>query len=161
MELPPMAKMGLVPADGYGPDSASYRPLAEVKNYEMDLRLPSAEKFDVWWVPKQGRPVRMLAGISISERKRVEFKPEEHLGVVKVMGDGLPAPKVVALVTPEGYGPDSASFHPVQSCAKYGEAMVVPAGDYDLWMKPAEDGVVAETLEKKLKVPAGKVTTIE
>ena len=56
MELPPMAKMGLVPADGYGPDSASYRPLAEVKNYDMDLRLPSAEKFDIWWVPKQGRP---------------------------------------------------------------------------------------------------------
>jgi hypothetical protein len=160
-ELPPMLKMGLVPAEGYGPDSASYRPLAEVKSYDMDLRLPSAEKYDIWWVPKQGRPVRMLSGISIADRKRVEIKPEEHLGIVKVMGDGLPAPKVVGLVTPEGYGPDSASFRPVQSCAKFGETMVVPAGDYDLWMKSAEDGAVAETLEKKLKVPAGKVTTIE
>jgi Mg-chelatase subunit ChlD len=161
-ELPAMARMGLVAAEGYGPDSTAYRPLAEVKGYDMDLRLPSAEKFDVWWIPAQGRPVRMIAGMSIADRKRVEVKPEEHLGIVQVKGDGLPAPKVVALVEPEGYGPDTAgAFRPVQTCTKYGELMVVPAGKYDLWLKADDGGAVAEVLEKKLEVPAGKVTVIE
>ena len=96
----------------------------------------------------------------VKERKRVEVKAEEHLGLVQLGGDGLPAPKSIALTPVGGCGIGHALFQPVQVASKYGVPMAVPAGKYDLWMQPAEGGI-AEKLEEKLEVKAGELTTIE
>jgi hypothetical protein len=159
LPLPPMKKMAVTKSNEYGPGSSYYEPIAEVTKYEQEMRLPSAEKHAVWWQPEEGISVLMIKDFSIKEREMVEKRPEEYLGLVRLAGKGLPKPKLIAL-TKDNYGPDGSYFRPTQTCTAYGKDMVVPAGVYNLWLKSAGGGI-AEKLEEKLEVKAGKVTQVE
>jgi hypothetical protein len=158
MELPALKRIGMVKNGGAGPQG-NYYPIAEIKQYGQVLRLPSTEKFDFWWEGQEGIAVRMISGLAIEERKLVDVKPEEHLGVLVITGTDLPQPKVVGVVVVGGSGPDG-NFYPIQTSTKWGVPMVVPAGTYDIWLKDAEGGI-AELIESKFEVAAGKITTIE
>ena len=157
--LPPMKSIVLSAKGGFPPGHGSHAAVATITKYGQDLRLPSEAAFDVWWVPAEGLPVKMLNGFSLKERKRVDVKPEAHLGLVQLNGEGLPKPKLVGLVEVGGFGLGHGSCQPVQLAKTFGVPMVVPKGSYDLWMLPA-DGA-GEKLEEKLEVKAGELTTIE
>ena len=47
----------------------------------------------------------------------------------------------------------------MQYCTKYGQQMIVPAGKYDLWMKPG--GGKSQKLEEKLEVGPGKLVKVD
>jgi predicted Ser/Thr protein kinase len=124
------------------------RPFRAETRYGQVLRLPSEGKYDIWWQPASGRAVRMVADFSIKDRKLVEIHPEGYLGLVRLHGKGLPEPKFV-VVTPQGDG------YPIQVARRYGTDLIVPAGRYDLWIKPAQ-GASQELIERGIEVKPGK-----
>jgi hypothetical protein len=125
------------------------RPFREEIRYGQVLRLPSEGKYDIWWQPASGRAVRMVPDFSIKDRKLVEVHPEGYLGLVRLRGKGLPEPNFVVL-TPVGDG------YPIQVSRRYGTDLIVPAGRYDLWIKPAQ-GASQELIERGIEVKPGKV----
>jgi hypothetical protein len=117
--------------------------------YGDEIRLPSpTDKYEILWVPKSGEPVAMLKDFTLAERRVIEIKPEEHLGMIKVNGRG--APKDGILVYQRGLG----SILRLQECKKYGEIMVVPAETVNV-------SVDGEDIEQGLEVEAGKLHELE
>ena len=160
IELPPVESIYVARA---GLDRMALRAdhIARIEKYGQDLRIPPSvkvDRFDVWWVPEQGRAVCMKKGLAIDETK-VIIKPEEHLGLVRVSGKGLPAASVV-LLTPVGTASFATRATAIQTVPGFEKAMVVPPGDYDLWIEPA-DGGRSERVAEGLKVEPGKVTVVE
>ena len=69
IELPPVESIYLARA---GIDRMALRAdhIARIENYGHDLRIPPSvkvDRFDVWWVPEQGRAVCMKKGLAIGE----------------------------------------------------------------------------------------------
>ena len=125
----------------------------EVSQYGEEIRVPSADDFDLWWESTEGKAIRIVKNFSIKNRGIVELHIEPYLGFVRVLGKKARPPKWVVL-TPVGKG------NPVQVATKYGVDMIVPAGTYELWIKPA-GGPVQEQLESRLEVKAGQTLEIE
>ena len=161
VKLPPLKGIAVVEAGDFGPNVPSnYDPVVVGSGYQQEMPLPSAAEFDVLWIPESGKHVRMVAGLSIADRRVVEIRPEEHLGLFRIGGAGLPKPKLVALTKVGDFGPNTPSnFDPVQVATEYGVDMVVPAGKYDLWLQAADGNV--EKLEEELDVPAGKALVLD
>jgi hypothetical protein len=135
--------------------------IARIDKYGQSLRIPPSvkvEKFDVWWVPEKGRAVRMKKDLVLEEASAI-IKPEAELGLVRVSGKSLPAASVV-LLTPVGTASFATRAQAIQSASGFGKDMVVPPGDYDLWIEPA-DGGRSERVAEGLKVEAGKATVVE
>lgn len=117
--------------------------------YGDEIRIPSATtKYDIRWVPKSGLPVSMLKELTLAERKVIEIKPEEYLGMIKVNGKGTP--KEGIMVYQRGLG----SIHRLQECKKYGEVMIVPAEKVNVRV----DG---EDIEQDFQVEAGTLHELE
>lgn len=114
-----------------------------------EIRIPSpTTKYEILWVPKSGIPVPMLKDFTLAERKVVEIKPEEHLGMIKVNGKGTP--KTGIRVYKRGLG----SIIILQESKKFGEIMVVPAETVIV-------SVDGNEIEQGLKVEAGKLHELE
>jgi hypothetical protein len=110
IKLPPMKTITVIAANGFGPEVASNdSPVVESKKYGEEIRLPSAREYDVLWVPEHGRSVYLLSHYAIKERKPIEIKPEDYLGLVRVGGSGLPKPRIVAVTGVGAFGPDVLS----------------------------------------------------
>jgi Mg-chelatase subunit ChlD len=160
IELPALESLYLA---GSGVDRMALRAdhVARIDQYGKSLRIPPSvkvEKFDLWWVPQQGRAVRISKDLAVDETTLI-IKPEEHLGLVRVTGKGLPAASVI-LLTPVGTANFATRAAATQTSAGYGKDMVVPPGDYDLWIEPS-DGGKSERVAERLKVEAGKATVVE
>jgi hypothetical protein len=153
--LPALAKLCLTKGNGIPPGENFYTAIAEYPDYG-EIRLPSADKYDVWFVPKEGMPVRMLKEFSIKERVVVDVKPEEHLGIVQVTSDK--SPELMAVSEVNSSGPGENFEHRVQHTKKLGERMLVPAGKYDVWIVVSQKAI---KVESELNVPAGKITKVE
>jgi hypothetical protein len=73
----------------------------------------------------------------------------------------LPKPRAIAFTDPDKKGIDNALFQRRgQVATAYGERFVVPAGEWDLWIRPA-DGSKAFRLEQKATIKPGVLTEIE
>ena len=117
--------------------------------YGEEIRIPSGStKYEIRWVPKTGEPVVMLKDFTLAERKIVEIKPEEHLGMIKVTGPGKP--KKGISVYQRGLG----SILVLQKSNKFGEIMVVPAQKVNV-------SVDDEDIEQDLKVEPGTLHELE
>jgi len=117
--------------------------------YGEEIRIPSGtKKYEIRWVPKSGEPVVMLKDFTLSERKVVEIKPEEHLGMIKVNGEGKPKKEIK--VYQRGLG----SILVLQKSNKFGEIMVVPAEKVNV-------SVDDEDIEEDLEVEAGTLHELE
>lgn len=135
IEFPPYAEIRVI-TRGLG----SIAVVAKGK-YGEEIRLPSGtDKYEIQWVPKAGHPVAMLKDFTLVERKVIEVKPEEYLGMVKVSGKGTP--KTGIRVYQRGLG----SIIVLQECKKYGEVMVVPAVKVNV---DVDDNVMEEGLVVK------------
>ncbi len=160
IELPALESIYLA---GAGVDRMALRAdhVARIDKYGQTLRIPPSvkvEKFDLWWVPQQGRAVRMTRDLTVDETTLI-VKPEEHLGLVRVTGKGLPAASVV-LLTPVGTASFATRAAATQTSPGFGKDMVVAPGDYDLWIEPV-DGGKSERVAERIKVEAGKATVVE
>ncbi len=117
--------------------------------YGEEIRIPSSStKYEIRWVPQSGQAVAILKDFTLAERKVVEIKPEEHLGMIQVNGKGTP--KKGILVYQRGLG----SIIGLQQCKKFGEIMVVPAEKVIV-------SVDDEDIEQDLEVEAGTLHELE
>jgi Ca-activated chloride channel family protein len=160
IQLPAVDAIYLTPA-GTGSFALRVDHIARTGKYGQSLRIaPSvkAERFDVWWVPAQGRAVRMIKDLTVDEPS-VAIKPDEHLGLVRVTAANLPAASAVFLA-PVGTADFALRADSAQSARGYGQDMAVAPGQYDVWIEPAAGGK-AERIAEKVQVTAGQVTVIE
>ena len=83
--------------------------VAECTQFGQKMRIPPVmkdETFDLWWVPKDqsSMPVRMVENLAVSlDQDEVVVKTEDHLGLLRLVGNNLPATKQVFLASPQ-YG---------------------------------------------------------
>jgi hypothetical protein len=171
IDLPAMKKIAVTLAKNarnewestrFGPGGSYYTEFKEVGRYDELVRIPSAEKYSIWWQPAEGMPVLMVKDLSIKERKTLTIKPEDHLGIIRITGSG---PIKMLAVTPAGKGSDPSRWGPggsyysaYQMCEAYGKDMVVAAGTYDVWLVP--NAGKPSLLEANLEVKPGKVSEI-
>jgi hypothetical protein len=169
IKIAPLKEVAFVFAGSTQPVSAS-EVLASRDKYNQVVRLPADGHYDVYWVPQEGRALRMIGNLTLDQANSVEIRPEEHLGFVRVTGKDLPPGKEVIAV-PAGTTQPILASEIVQHSPGYGENLLLPAGVYDLWLVPAAEGKMperpedrlkkAERLEEKLEVKPGKVKVIE
>jgi hypothetical protein len=151
IEMPEMGEIYIVPA-GTPLAVVSTAKIAVLTKYGEELRIPSStQKYDVIFTPKGGTPVQMIKEYNLPQRRVVDIRPEDYLGLIKVEGTGAvkdiyaaptDAPKAVA------------SSYAIQRVKKYGEIMVVPKGEYNVFV----DG---NLLEEGLTVEAGKLQELQ
>jgi hypothetical protein len=135
--------------------------VARISQYAQSIRIPPTvkiEKFDLWWVPEQGRAIKMAKDLTVGE-ETIAIKPENYLGLVRLTGKNLPAASVI-LVTPVGTQNFATRAQAVQSTTGFGKDMVVVPGQYDVWIEPA-DGGKSEKVAETIEVTAGKVTVVD
>jgi hypothetical protein len=151
IELAPMKEIVLAEA-GAAKNVLNAYARAKVTKYGEEIRIPSpTAKYDIWWVPNDGHPIVMVKDFTLPERKVVEIKPEEYLGLIQVKGSGM-AKQIVAV--PPGTAGNVLGAYTVQAAKKYGDIMVVPKGKYDIW-------VDTNVIEEGLAVEAGKLHALE
>lgn len=136
--------------------------VARIGKYAQSLRIPPSVKldhFDLWWVPEQGgRAIKMVKELALEEAM-VSLKPEEYVGLLRLTGKNLPTASVI-LVTPVGTQSFATRAEAVQSTSSYGKDLVVPPGQYDIWIEPS-DGGKSEKVAEKVDITAGNATVID
>jgi von Willebrand factor type A domain-containing protein len=145
-EFPDLGEIQIV---SYGLGTVS---TAGTGGYEEEIRVPSATvKYDVMWAPKDPEMSRvpMLRAQVFPERKLVEIKPEDYLGMVRVNGEGQPKVGIV-VSRPSNLG----SVERATQCKKFGQVMVVPAGKWNIYIDD-------NTIEEGFEVEAGKLHELE
>src|SRR5262249_49082068 len=101
IQLPPVGVIYLTETNSNRYHAAAYHAVAKSTQYGQKMRIPPTNteaKFDVWWVPKDQNTmsVKMVANLEVPPgQPEVVVKPEEHLGLVRLNGKGLPATKQV------------------------------------------------------------------
>lgn len=151
IELPEMGEIFLVKARSSLAIIGTYK-IVGINKYGEELRVPSSsQKYDIIFVPKGGQPIKLVKEFSLPERRVVEMHVEEHAGLVKVDGKGTP--KNLFLV-PAGSARAIAGTYAVQRAKNFGDIMILPVGEYDVYL----DG---DLIEEKLKVEAGKLYELQ
>jgi Mg-chelatase subunit ChlD len=132
----------------------------EITAYGQEISLSAAEKYDLLWMPEHGKPVPLSVNMSIAEGSVTRIQPEDHLGMVFVRGEDLPAPKSISVLR-EGTARNTVHVYRqfVQTADTFGINMLVPAGKYDLLLTPREGK--RQVLAEGFDVQAGKITLIE
>lgn len=121
--------------------------------------LPGAGPFDVYLVPEFTYAVRLKEKWAPKPGAN-ELKPADELGVVRVRPDGLPRAEMILLTKPDDPGPgDPKKHNPVQGTRYYDRDLPAKPGTYTVWVVPA-NGARARKVAEKVKVQAGKVTTV-
>jgi hypothetical protein len=146
----PMASIGLFNA-------------GEANRYDEPIRIPpdvKTEKFDVVWLPKDGRRVILVRDLAFDqEHPSHEIKPNEHIGLVRLGGKELPKAKAIYLAE-AGANNMTVPLSAVQKAEKYGENMAAPPGTYDVYIDVADEKRL-ELVAEKLEVKAGTVTEVD
>jgi len=149
--MPEMKEIVLIEAEG--PVKAAILFKKDViEKYGEEIRVPSSTaKYDVVWYPKQegGEAIRIMKGVQLAERKVVEVKIEDLVGFIKVNGEGTPKSIHAGAVG----DPGDLSFS-TQRATKFGEVMVVPVGNYDVFVN-------GDVIEEGLQVEPGKLYELE
>jgi len=165
IEMPAMKTLAVLPAGaGDNPNvTIGLTAVAQAEKYGQEIRIPpdaKDERFDIYWVPEQGRRVPLHKNVSFDvERSVIEVSPEKCLGLVRVAGKGLPKAEKIYLAEADANRQLVRLFR-IQESSKYGETMVVPPGAYDLYVDVAGEKRL-ELIAQKIEVEAGKVTEVE
>jgi Ca-activated chloride channel family protein len=146
IELPDMEEIYIVKTGAPLAVVSTYK-IAGVKKYGEELRIASSEKYDIIFAPKSGKHVRIIEGFSLPERRVVEIRPEEYLGMVKVEA---PAGAKDVFVAPTDAPRAVASTYAIQRAEKPRDTMIVPKGEYNIFI----DG---DLIEEKFTVEPGKL----
>ena len=149
VEMPPMAEIVLVEADGPIKEARLYKK-GSITKYGEEIRVPSSTvKYDIVWYPKEGEAILIVEDLSLPERKVVELRVEDHVGFIKVNGKGTPE-----MIHAAAKGdPGDLSFS-TQRAKKFGDVMVVPVGTYKVYVN-------RNLIEEDLKVEPGKLQELE
>src|SRR5262245_6178883 len=152
--LPPVKAVVITQAGAPGPGATKHQPRASVAELKDEAKLSAEGPFDVWFVPKDGKPVKALANFKANEGT-TEVKLNDHLGVIRFDGDDQP--RGTLLVTAyDDPGPELKGHVVVQTAGDTRRVeMAVPPGDYAVWVVP-DSGARARKVVDKVRVHAGK-----
>jgi hypothetical protein len=155
VEMPEMVAIELWNEGEFGSPSQVVKPVGSITKYDEYLTFPSGtKKYDVVWKGKTGKGFRMLPDYTIPERKVVKLRPEDVLGFIQVEGRGK-----IKGISIYPAGGDTKFSSAMQKGEKFGDVIVVPAGDLDVYVEDA-DGKLS-LLEEGLKVEPGKLYKLQ
>jgi hypothetical protein len=141
-----------------GPGDPKHSAIASVATLKDEAKLPGDGPYDVWFVPKDGKPVKALANWKPKDGAN-DVKLNDHLGVINFRGEGQPRGTLV--VTPyDDEGPESKKHTVVQTASDTRAEMAVPPGDYAVWVVP-QSGARARKVVDKIRVLAGKTASAD
>ena len=138
--------------------SRSTRRLLPSQRSRTTPSFPSEGPFDIWFVPKDGKPIKAVAGYKAKDGVN-DVKLNDYLGVISFRGDGQP--RGTLLVTAfDDPGPEGKGHVVVQTASDTRAEMAVVPGDYAVWVVPAS-GARARRVVDKIRVHAGKTATVD
>ena len=156
--FPPAKEIVFTKAGEPGPGALKYSPIAVAPTLKDAPKLPGDGPFDIWFVPKDGKAVKAVAGFKPKDGVN-DIKLNDHLGVISFRGEGQP--RGTLIVTPyDDEGPETKKHVAVQAAGDTRAEMAVPPGDYAVWIVPAS-GARARRVADKVRVLAGKTATID
>ena len=144
-------------------EEASYYTIESYKvnkanEYGAELRQPSANPIDIWWVPEKGIPVKMVSRFENPEREIKQLRPEDYLGMVRVTSENSQGKARIVVTTPKT-SKGTVDSYKVQEIEGYNQDMAVPVGTYMLWV--VEEGQEPTLLEEEIQVAGGQVSAFE
>jgi hypothetical protein len=156
--LPPVKAVVITKAGDPGPGQAKHEAIATAPKLGDEVKLTGDGPFDLWFVPKDGKPVKAVAGWKPADGPN-EVKLNDHLGVIQFRGDGQP--RGTLLVTPYyDPGPEAKGHTVVQTASGTRAELAVPPGDYAIWLVP-ESGARPRRVVDKVRVHAGKTASAD
>lgn len=157
--LPEMKEIAFTKAGEAAPGDKGYAPLYSV--FKIDGRGPKVANegpYDIWFVPKNGKAVRAVAGFKAKEGT-TEVKLNDHIGVISFRGTDQPRGRL--LVTPyDDEGPETKKHTVIQAAGDTRAEMAVLPGEYAIWVVP-DSGARARRVVDKIRVQAGKTVTAD
>lgn len=151
--LPPAKAIALTKAGEPGPGQPKHEAVATAATLKDEMKVSGDGPFDVWFVPKDGKPIRAIAGLTLKDGTN-EVKLNDHVGVIQFRGDGQPRGTLVVTAYDDP-GPEVKGHAVVQTAGDTRAEMVVSPGDYAVWVVP-ENGARARRVVDKIRVYAGK-----
>ncbi|MCS6850538.1 MAG: hypothetical protein NZ700_05140 [Gemmataceae bacterium] len=156
--LPPVKAFVFVKAGAPGPGAPKHEAVASTASLADEVSLPHAGPFDLWIVPKDGRPIRAVAAWK-ADSGSSEISLAAYVGILQFRGDGQP--RGTLLVTPfQDEGPEAKDHRVIQTAGDTRGEMIVPPGDYAVWVVP-DSGARARRVVDKVRVFAGKVVAAD
>ena len=143
-----------------GPDAPKYKAVAEMTKYKQGVKLPGDGPYDLWWQPKNGLAIRVVAGLKLKDGIVNQFRIDDYLGVVSVRGDDLPRAAKLTIAAQDDPGPGEKGHVAVQSANDYRTEMAVPDGYYSLWLTP-DNGSRPRKINDRFRVQAGKTVQLD
>jgi len=140
-------------------DAAKPKPLAIVASGTPTV-LPSPGPFEVQATPKGGLRIVVAQKLEIPAGAARTLKLAELLGVVEVLGDNFPRAESIVITAKQDPGPGEKGHVPVQRAKEYREEMVVPEGNYAVWIVPA-NGSRALKVRDDIRVLCGRSLRVE
>jgi hypothetical protein len=156
--LPEMKQIDLTKSGEPGPGDKGFAPLYLVPKLDSKLKVANEGPYDVWFSPKNGKPIKVVGGLKAKEGE-TEIKLNDYLGVISFRGTDQPRGRL--LVTPyDDEGPETKKHTVIQSAGDTRAEMAVPPGDYAIWVVP-DSGARARKVVDKIRVQAGKTATAD
>jgi len=156
--LPPIKSIVLTKAGEPGPGAAKHSAITSIAALKDEAKLPSDGPFDIWYVPKDGKPIKALGGWNAKDGAN-EIKLNDYLGVIAFRGEGQPRGKLLVTLYDDP-GPELKGHAVVQFAGETRAELAVLPGDYALWVVP-ESGARARKVVDKIRVQAGKTVTAD
>lgn len=156
--FPKIISVHVVQAGTPGPHEPKYKEIAIAEAPDFSLKLDTTKKYDVWCtVP--GVPVRIRTNWQ-PKGDDEEIAIDKTCGVIVFYGDNQIRPKWVTVTPENDRGPDEKGHRVVQKVASYRTAMLVPAGDYALWVTGTLNARSQRVVER-VRVLPGKINRID
>jgi hypothetical protein len=140
---------------------AQPKPVLTVTKFDQPVTLPDGGPFVFFATPKGGRAVLLERNVKVEPGRTYTLKLVEKLGTIDVFRrDDSPRVGKVVVTDPFDAGPDEKGHVPVQTAADFRVEMLVPEGDYAVWVVP-ENGARAVRVADRVRVLAGRVVRVD
>lgn len=150
--FPPVKNVVVTAAGSPGPGDAKHTAVGESATVNGEVKFSAAGPVDVWLVPKDGKPMRAVKDWKPADK--AVLKLADHLGVIRVKGDDLPRGKLI-VTDHQDRGPEDKKHAAVQWAGDSRTSLIVPPGDYAVWIAP-DSGARARRITEKVRVLPGR-----
>ncbi len=137
------------------------KPVVKSKHFDSPIRFPVKGSYDVYAQPSGGIEVRVASALTGEPATTHTIKLVEKLGTIDVFRrDDSPRVGKIVVTDPFDAGPDEKGHVAVQTAADFRVEMLVPEGDYAVWVVP-ENGARAIRVADRVRVLTGRVVRVD
>lgn len=141
--------------------NGNVKPAVKAKDFAAPIRFPTTGSYDVYAWPHSGIEVKVAAGLKGEPSKTHTIKLVERLGVIDVFRrDDSPRVGKIVVTDPFDAGPDEKGHVAVQTAPDFRVEMLVPEGDYAVWVVP-ENAARAIRVAERIRVLAGRIVRVD